>query len=100
MTEQYATDGLVSVLTAGQIYAAIAAGALAFWMDRNAVNADQLAAAQPCITRGRPLRINRLGRHGVRRTDPQRRMARHCRGLRGPDERGRAGPDPVTGHNG
>jgi hypothetical protein len=42
------------VLTAWQLYAAAAAGLLAFWMDQNAVNAGRLAAAQPGITLGDP----------------------------------------------
>jgi hypothetical protein len=55
MTQQYASGGLVGVLTAWQLYAAAAVGLLAFWMDQNAVNAGRLAAAQPGITLGDPV---------------------------------------------
>lgn len=54
MTQQYGTGGIPAVLTSWQLYAAIVAGLLAFWMSQNAVNAGRLAAAQPGITLGDP----------------------------------------------
>jgi len=44
MTETYAAGGLAGVLLAWQFYAAIAAGALAFWMDQNAGTPAAIAA--------------------------------------------------------
>jgi hypothetical protein len=54
MTEQFSSGGIPGILTAWQLYAAGAAGVLAFWMGQNAVNAGRLAVAQPGITLGDP----------------------------------------------
>jgi len=47
--------GWAAVVTSWQLYAAIAAGAIATWLLQNAYHAGQLAAAQPGITLADPV---------------------------------------------
>jgi drug/metabolite transporter (DMT)-like permease len=54
MTAQYASGGLSGVITSWQLYAAGLAGAFAFWLNQNAINAGRLAAAQPGVTLADP----------------------------------------------
>ncbi|HEV2372620.1 MAG TPA: hypothetical protein VGS19_10650 [Streptosporangiaceae bacterium] len=54
MTVQFATGGIIGVLTSWQLYAAGVAGVFAFWLDQNAINAGSLAAAQPGVTLADP----------------------------------------------
>jgi drug/metabolite transporter (DMT)-like permease len=54
MTGQFASGGIAGAITAWQLYAAGAAGIMAFWMNQNAINAGRLAVAQPGITLADP----------------------------------------------
>ena len=54
MTAEFSSGGITGALTAWQLYAAGAAGLLAFWMDQNAINAGRPAAAQPGVTLADP----------------------------------------------
>lgn len=54
MTEQFSSGGVTGVLTAWQLYGAIAAGLLAVWLQQNAVGAERLLFAQPGITLSDP----------------------------------------------
>jgi drug/metabolite transporter (DMT)-like permease len=54
MTVQFSDGGIVAVLTAWQLYGAIAAGIFAIWMHQNALGAGRLAVAQPGVTLADP----------------------------------------------
>lgn len=54
MTEQFASGGVLGVMSAWQLYAAGVVGVIAFWMNQNAINAGRLAIAQPGITLADP----------------------------------------------
>lgn len=54
MTGQFSSGGIVAVLEAWQLYAAIVVGAFAVWMQQNAVSAAKLVVAQPGITLADP----------------------------------------------
>ncbi|HLI58525.1 MAG TPA: DMT family transporter [Solirubrobacteraceae bacterium] len=54
MTQHFSHGGLLGVLTAWQLYGAIAAGVAAVWLRQNADNAGRLVAAQPGMTLADP----------------------------------------------
>lgn len=55
MTQQFASGGIIGVLTSWQLYAGAATGLLATWLLQNAYHAGRLAAAQPGITLADPI---------------------------------------------
>ena len=54
MTVEFTRGGIVGVLTAWELYAAIVVGVFAAWLHQNAVNAGRLVAAQPGVTLADP----------------------------------------------